>query len=444
MSGSLLVTWVTENEVREIPLDLSTTPIEALILSNDSKFTRYPGEGTTEGLFTIFDVPKQKTYLLRVGSLYIQSAKRRLDLGFARLGRQDAKPIVEHTPVSTSLLNLVPWNTGHRIEMFAPNAGLSFLGALLNNPPPGATTHTGTVDFFLAQSPRELDSADGDVLYVSQVASRDQGPDTITEVVSAAVIDNNLDVENGGGQLIDASMTSLAGSKKFEVSWDPAAFVDLFSSMGPGTATTTQSGSRLVASPADPSWGVLTAYPTLAGARIESTSAVTLSASFESPFPSHWHQYEVDTLNAIFDLRGDGTLFATARAQTVSEPGRVSQGATPRLSAPAMPTLDDMSMSTTLINVGMTPLVAWQPPTLGSADGYEIRIEELSPGNRIAATFYTTDTSLVLPDGVLKKDGLYIAILAARSTPGLDQSFSPLRQTIPSARAEYVSAPFSP
>jgi len=215
------------------------------------------------------------------------------------------------------------------------------------------------------------------------------------------------------------------------------------SEIGPSAPSDITTNVRLVVTPTDPTYGAITAFPTLAAATISGTDVVSLTANFGSPFPSHWNELEIDELSATVDL-GQSQGMVTLRAGAATFPGRLAAGASPLISPPDGPTISGQPALDTLEAVGETPVIAWDAPILGGANAYEVDVVELSPEAGVVASLYTADTSITLPDGVLKSGGVYFFVLRSRSTPSLDLAENPLAKTIPSAFAELASAPFSP
>jgi hypothetical protein len=83
----------------------------------------------------------------------------------------------------------------------------------------------------------------------------------------------------------------------------------------------------------------------------------------------------------------------------------------------------------------LTPTFTWEPPTLGTADVYELRIFRLYANAstpdvaraETVATFLTKQPQVRVPPGVLQEKQDYVVRVAAMRTPGVDLTRSPYR-----------------
>jgi hypothetical protein len=82
----------------------------------------------------------------------------------------------------------------------------------------------------------------------------------------------------------------------------------------------------------------------------------------------------------------------------------------------------------------LTPVFTWEPPALGTADVYELRIFRLSPSPsgdvaraETVATFLTAQRQVRVPPGVLQAKQAYVVRIGAMRTPGMDLTQSPYR-----------------
>ncbi len=83
----------------------------------------------------------------------------------------------------------------------------------------------------------------------------------------------------------------------------------------------------------------------------------------------------------------------------------------------------------------LTPVFTWEPPALGTADVYELRIFRLyttadAPDvarTETVATFLTVQRQVRVPPGVLQAKQAYVVRLGAMRTPGVDLTQAPYR-----------------
>jgi len=431
--------------VRNVPVDLSDVVVEAIMPDG----AIVAGEGQENGQFEIEGVP-QGDYVLRIGPRYIATGARRFDLSVSTLGREGIGRINEHTLTTLSISGLTPWADGHTVELFSPSGGYSYidaLGALSSDPSIGATSYTGQFDAFLGQSTGEASSDLGDVLYATQVGARLSGANEIREVLAGASVDDGVELLSGQVSTISATLAPVSQTRTLNVVWNSDAYQEAMTAVGPSDPSSITTQLRLVATPTDPTYGLVTAFPTLAAATIVETGEVALQARFDSPFPSHWEEIEIDELAAVVELSPeDGDI--VVRAGATSFAGRFEAGASPVVGPVGELTIDGQDATAALTAVGESPVVAWATPEIGTTDGYEVSVISLDGAGGPIAVLYTTETSIAIPAGLLESgkssNNRYAVLVRSRSMPGVDLTLEPFAQTVPSAFAEFVSAPFSP
>jgi hypothetical protein len=106
-----------------------------------------------------------------------------------------------------------------------------------------------------------------------------------------------------------------------------------------------------------------------------------------------------------------------------------------RLSPPTQLQVEGANAQEERALTSLTPLFTWEPPTLGMADVYELRIFRLytSPQSPDVArtetvgTFLTAKRQVRVPPGVLQPKQSYVVRIAAMRTPGMDLTRTPYR-----------------
>src|SRR5439155_24411444 len=128
--------------------------------------------GTADGGFSVAGVPFAD-YLLRVGSNYVYTSARSIDLGGWFVGRPDAVP-GNDAGLRLSLDNLAAWNTAaDDVAIWSWGAGMPYLDAIfaLNGPAPAAGV-TSLVDAhvdFSSQPSGLIQSSRGDEVTLVQL-----------------------------------------------------------------------------------------------------------------------------------------------------------------------------------------------------------------------------------------------------------------------------------
>lgn len=127
----------------------------------------------------------------------------------------------------------------------------------------------------------------------------------------------------------------------------------------------------------------------------------------------------------------------------------------PALSLPRNVTINGLPAPFTQLNtgVGATPVIAFEPPTLGTPTSYLVRVNEIvevvNEGfsffrlNQRTASFYGTSTTVTLPEGVLRPGKLYyLEVSAIADEPALSPSL--LRRGSHSLSATTVTGVITP
>src|SRR5262249_36779925 len=119
------------------------------------------------------------------------------------------------------------------------------------------------------------------------------------------------------------------------------------------------------------------------------------------------------------------------------------QGAvTPKMAPPTGVTIGGMAATSDLMGVGDTPVIAWTAPAMGTPTIYRARIYSFDAnGRKTVADFYTTDTSVALPSGVLQMGTTYAA--AIQASMGVADIKAPYRTTPTDAEATALTKLFT-
>jgi hypothetical protein len=106
-------------------------------------------------------------------------------------------------------------------------------------------------------------------------------------------------------------------------------------------------------------------------------------------------------------------------------------------------------MASGLVGVGVTPLLTWDTPVTGSADGYWVVVIELyddgvstSAKYRYVGSFFRTTRSLQFPSGFLASGKTYVARISAVREPKVVGGAAPFRYSATSAYATAWTYPF--
>jgi hypothetical protein len=423
-----------------------------------------PGSAQGNGAFVIPNV-ESTPFLLQLGSSYLWSTSRSLDLSYPLMGRPDVELEPEGTSVTLQLSGLVPWRDADDLQWYAPSAGLAYLSTTCTPdfpvPADAGTVISGTVPSYgdwlstCGNKPARL-SPGQDPLYVTQLASytdTDAGVDYLE--VRRALVTNGLQ-RTDGGLLLSGTLAALPTAPQ-NLLFRAAEFEAqvLASGMDAGVV---YNSVNVGVSPAFEQHGLVTSWPDLGLASDYTPLGGDMSVKFQyaNPYPSVWTPFvsaqTVGRVRYTLPLADGGTssgrtisVLAASREQLV---GGTHPPLSVRVGTPRDVRLNGQSAFGNLSGVGLTPVVSWLPPTVGTVTRYNVRINRLylSGGfvQRVPqSSFTTTATQLRLPPGELQAGQTYFLQVYALYEPGYD-STRPYLGTPASHYATAVTGKFQP
>jgi hypothetical protein len=445
VSGTLINRYFVESGPPvEQPTDLSGTPVRALVWDG-GMWTTYLGTGSADGSFTVPGVPSGY-FVLGVGPSYVRTEARTLDFGTEILGRPDAAPAdFPKDSFVASLQNLAP-AVKDDLEVLDNINGDGWTS--MGPPSAGATSVTAS-GLWLGGL---VDASKGDVVHVYQ--SRTTGPYEQSVIVRHAAI-GGVEQQHG---------TSMVSGTLQDVTLDETLTLDLrgseFAAQAPAISPNyglpdisllllTGPGASQVPAILNPSYSrSLGAAPELLGLALFTSTDVTLSSvAYGNPFPADW-----------------GTMITAYEWAQPAEP-KGSQHSwapgyvfvtMPLAEATAGPVRPEVSPVQNLriagqdafgapMGTGLSPTITWDPPALGSPSAYRVAVYSVAPcahwtgwGCNPDATVVTTETSVVMPPGVLTAGGEYQVVVTAEVSP-IDVKMKPFRFGPRLASADAVS-----
>ncbi|HEX8437513.1 hypothetical protein, partial [Archangium sp.] len=389
---------------------------------------------------------------------YLVTDQSVLDLGDSRLGRHDAVRPTKPTPLTFNVTNLNAWQEGDHLEFFSTrsNAWYFEMERFGSNPPAvGATSHSGlTITTGPSTSYGTLnliDGSKGDRGILAQLTSRtsDTGVpytamsrvvefapftqvDGTEQVVSGAMVEvataKSIALDLKGSQYnayadatgpnltwseLDVAVQGLAGGNERGMFASSADFVHLT----PSVEADLRTGTMTYGTPLNGTWGV----------------SVLTRASFESEYflPGA-------TGNALY-------LYGSMETIDPVNSSPASLTITPRLSPVRNPKLNGTNLFSAVSGVGVSPVISWEPPALGTPNLYQVIVRRLSidsRGNTRSAqvgSVYTRDTQVRMPADLMVAGQSYVLSIAAIQNTA-STSYQPYRDTLPSAYTRVNSA----
>jgi hypothetical protein len=432
-----------------VPEDVSAATIEAI-----SGAGTIAGTGTASGMFTIPSV-LPGVYTLHMDDMnvvpeWVQTSSHAPDLSFARIGRAgETRVTTNGTPTAgtrlrLSLMNLAPWSPSDMLEVYVGNTGdfidttsamngISFGGMTLSN-----VTIPWTTNDFL------VDSARGDVVYITQLAQQTAAGQPYESLVRYLAI-HGIDISDGVATTVGGAFATVTQDRSFALVWNRSQYEALSQTMGPALQDVGDY-FYVTAHPGGPTNGrlfpsadVLFFAPAPGGTDISAGSV-----TWGNPFPASWGviaHIERDFQATYADTTGH---VWTAFASIVQE-YEASKLASLSPFAPTLGPISglevDGSDASLAQKISATPVVTWTAPA-GATD-YRVEIDLLDPNSAPNSTpvalITTSATSARVPAGVLSSGSLYFVRVTA-FVHANDASVTPFLDNLPEMSTDYVSA----
>jgi hypothetical protein len=393
--------------------------------------------------FQFGNVPQGPYYLKRGTDSYVITEHRQLNLDEYLLGREGVVTVPGLIPVTLSVDGLAPMDAYQDFGVLAPNAGAVGVLSLSSAPDPGGTSLSGWGAVYQSAFGRQeiIDSTKGDRLYVLQKIRRTAGSFNYFATARALTLTKAMFRSDGQASL-EGTFNELS-PRQLTLDWRRSSFEVHRAAVHPSAVSLTESSVRhsLILAPAVGGLekGVVGyAGELLIGNLPASNQDVTLTLEYGNPFPAQWgvvasvvHRYQIPVR-----LRPDGpsiTLGVSMKEQAelsvfASRPVEARLSPPTQLQVDGAPAQDERTLGS------LTPVFTWEPPSLGTADVYELRIFRLSASSSPAgdvvktetvATFLTAQRRVRVPPGVLQSKQAYVVRIGAMRTPGMDLTRTP-------------------
>lgn len=470
ITGTEIVSYVTETGTVDVPDDLSKTPITAYVPNGSSGYDAITGSGTSDGHYIIPNVAAGY-YLLQIGSSYFWTSANNIDTGSQVQGRPHStqSAIGEHLNINVALsvpiespagiFELVDFNTSSASTETSWNAGSSIFNQSLY--------WVGTA---------LIQASMGDKAYfvhLNQTSHWGGAGETSYIVGTQSEMTPALSIEMTSGVVSNVNSAATQGTPEtFRGNFELSAFGALNTEIATGTD---QSFGYLVAgvAAAPPSAGQ-GGFPEL----FDSNRQLGILATFEIfPFSAsspdldlgdvnYRNGFPADYKKLVFARWGVPVNFTVPVINGVSPSGLTAYISLNSLTMPAANrpispllgpvtnlSLDSVGVfSSPLTNASLTPNITWGPPNLGNASFYQIDLLQFTTGAcghyecavpTNVATFQTQQTNLKLPPGLLLPSSTYVLVVTAKNAVAANLGSAPMRTTYPFAYADAVSQPFT-
>jgi hypothetical protein len=440
--------------------DMWETRVEAQVPSGDS-WTIVGGAGHRDGTFDISGLPDGPVWLRFAerpsGQDFYWTDAAHMSFDETVLGPENPPRSAVSDHLDLAIDGLDPWQDGDQLSWFVPDQ-VVFDNDMTGYPPPVAGT-TDLGGLAVAWSGRPLADV-GPTTPAFLVQYRQQtvapGIDLIAPLRSGHPTIHQVAGTDG------TLMTTLAPPPALDYHLAIAldAFEAVRAEVNPQTAGASSSHNF-----------AMTAYPALVDGEIwvgeEYPFANVADPSFlagttpldagqislPNPYPREWLTDSYVSTFPVTLPMPDGTpkrLQAAIGTRRTDFTGPLTPAITPIL-APTIAGHDLFGDST---GVGLTPVIAWQPPRVGTATAYQVQIIEalmnppagFRPGWYIVANLWVPGdvTSVRVPAGVLETGTTYAIIARSYAQPGQDVKTWPTRTGAVAAFADAITARFTP
>ncbi|MCS6911799.1 MAG: fibronectin type III domain-containing protein [Myxococcales bacterium] len=455
-SGTAQAVFITDRGEERVPDDLHAMPIVGFVHGSAGEPRLYPAEVQSNGTFRIPNLPPGPVWIRQGGARFFLTSARTIDLSHYHMGRPDRVGATQRTPVSVKLSGMAPWQPDDDVQLVVTNLG--FLESLLSSVDPpanDATTMDVMLDWKEFGGAWLIDSAKGDRLILAQMITQSAGGVSFVALGRSATV-GGFQMRDGMETLLQATLTNSAPRLSMRLRWQRSRFVALASAIHP-TARAFAQWATINVNPGGALRADFDEMPELM--RVEQdggSSDIDLGmVSFLNPYPTHWvvygrfhHHFSVNY--TVPGAPRAGTLLGSVFVSDAID--RLGAGAIgPAVGPVTNITINGMNAMNNPNGVGTSPTIRWDPPELGTANGYIVTLYRLErmpnapvPSSARVATIYTAQTSFVMPHGLMTSGQLYALQIRAVMQPGVDLTRTPYMVPVQRAYADAITGVISP
>jgi hypothetical protein len=435
------------------PDDLSAASVMALV-ANGASYTTYAGTGDATGHFTIPNVPVGPYLLFAGDGYYYRMATDTPNLDYYVRGR----PAIATTSSATNLVfnvtNLSAYHqNGDDVLYYSSNTDaydtIAYTGA---QPTEGATTLSKTYDLNGASASNVLATTADHPILIDYV-----GTGTATTYVATAARSFSpapYAQANGASQNVSGAFATIASTTTTGVSWFRSEFHGgtVIADIGPSAAFDLEF-SIITAQPGGLTHGVFASGVDLAQLYGDSTTSNLDfgNVTYGNPFDGSWEQYLFTLVRAKFPVTAPGaTAPATVYGWVRTMETRASSMSVHMLvSPPRALQINGQAASANLTGVTTSPTLSWTAPATGTATTYQVYVYRVSnsagsTARAAVAAFYTDQTSVKVPAGLLSAGTSYQFRVMAISDPNANYAVAPWLTGLPHGDATAFTALATP
>ncbi len=452
------VTRFVQNDGRVISIagDLSAATVTVWLETDAGTFEQRSVLGDVNGNYVVPDVP-QGPYVFQLGSIFIATDSRVVNLGDNVPGRPDVVVLNPNEGISLTAGNLAPWSKNDELQLASWGAGIGYFSSALNSailrthvPDAGDTSLS---DLWIDMEGWDaIEGTKGDDLRIFQLSGQvlDGGAVWKSATRSATV---TTDLKLNLPTPVSTTFTTL-DQQAVEVAFDTTSFEAARADVSPN-AVTFENRWLLDAQLGGPGPNALTGSPDLAILELPADAGVIdLTLSYGNPFPAEWQPFV--TVGTAFEVLYTAPATDGGTSTARSEVGAISR-AIPLADAQNGPIgpaitpvrnvmMDGVPISQGLPTVAAAPVITWDAPALGTPTRVDIECIVLTPGvptGRLhQGTLHAVGTNrLRFPTGFLQPGAVqYLRITALSQPDGWDPT-APLRDVGPPSASAATMTP---
>jgi hypothetical protein len=471
VSGSRVITLAASDRIYNVPVDLTAATVAAWVPRSGGGYDAYPGEGSADGLFRVPAVP-DGSFLLQVGSRLVRTSQSVIDLGELMPGRPGLQTVdlAQTLPLTLDLTNLAAWQPafpatqvlGDRLDVFSADANDWFWGvdsALSAQLAPGATALAGSLDLLHAGTKKvpvfAVDGTRGDHLVVAQQSAAVSSGGIAYQATSRVLEPAPMTLAPGATASLAGALADVARDHALDVAWSFGSWTSALAADA-NPAAVPLSGPfanrfRVVGQAGGLRYGTheLICKPDFLTAPVPDGTDLfaTGEMRFGMPLSGDWGAHWIASADRAVPVQvGTTTASFPVAIRSMGALGDPFPAGAPVIGLPRSPTVNGASLFAAQTGVGLAPTLAWDPPAIGSADGYGVQIVDLlgtgDPPWRYVAFVDTSLPAVELPPGILQAGHTYRAVIRAYRR-GIRVE-APLRIALPVDVALQVTATFAP
>jgi hypothetical protein len=449
VTGTYIDRYTDNMGTHDAPQDLEHI-VSALVPDGNGGFRTIIGTGHPDGTFEIANVPHTLFYA-RVGGYTVVTSERVLDLGIditARRGQLFAQS--PDTKLSFDISGL-----GSSMDYIMFSSVNEPDVALKDENYGGTTGHF--VDTISWQNLPLVDATAGDTLDVLDLTRATGGanPSLMYVHLGNRFVADPFTMFDGQTTMITGAFTPETQDRTSTVDWRRSQFDALKTSVNPAAENVFPHFFQIAAGPpAFPDHAVaylaLFAFQFDTGITDENYGTVT----YADPYPASWpvYNYAESDFKVSYTAAGaTNPLKLTAQVIASTNVDANPVPIVPVVGPVTAPKVAGMDAFQPQSGVGLSPVISWTAPAVGTASGYTIYVCELdasgADSSYVCVAEYVTEagqTSFQVLPNQLETGKTYFAIITAHYLPNLGFAQHPFRFSLPWGKADVYTATFTP